>query len=151
MGISQPCTRPIGCRSPHQIANPIEDLPDATHNSRDPHEPPPEPAHHDPREGVQQDPLNRELRCEVVPDRRYNNREVDPLRELHREGIPDRHEGDPPREPHREVIPDRRDNPREGDPLRNSREPRDTFHHDPRDPLPDPRQPLRDGAAVVGM
>ncbi|KAG1777170.1 hypothetical protein EV702DRAFT_1197491 [Suillus placidus] len=135
-------------QEPPQIANPVEDLPDATHNSRDPHEPPPEPPHHDPHEGVQQDPhkndppRNRELQHEVVPDRRYNNREVDPLRELHREGIPDRHEGDPPREPHCEVIPDRRDNPHEGDPLRNSHEPWDTFRRDPRDPLPDPWQPL---------
>ncbi|KAG1776045.1 hypothetical protein EV702DRAFT_1198644 [Suillus placidus] len=130
-------------QEPPQITNPIEDLPDATHNSRDPHEPPPEPPHHDPREGVQQDPPhNRELQHEVVPDRRYNNREVDPLQELHWEGIPDRHEGDPPWEPHREVIPDRCDNPHEGDPLRNSRKPRDTFRRDPRDPLPDPRQPL---------
>ncbi|KAG2739566.1 hypothetical protein P692DRAFT_20881623 [Suillus brevipes Sb2] len=135
-------------QEPPQIANPIEDLPDATHNSRNPHEPPPEPAHHDPREGVQQDPhkgdppRNCELRHEVVPDRRYNNCEVDPLRELHQEGISDHHKGDPPQEPHREVIPDRRNNPHEGDPLCNSREPRDTFRHDPHDPLPDPRQPL---------
>ncbi|KAG1782283.1 hypothetical protein EV702DRAFT_1191940 [Suillus placidus] len=135
-------------QEPPQIANPVEDLPNATDNSHDPHEPLPEPPHHDPREGVQQDPhkgdppCNRELQHEVVPDRRYNNHEVDPLWELHQEGIPDRHEGDPPREPHREVIPDCSDNPREGDPLRNSREPRDTFRRDPRDPLPDPWQPL---------
>ncbi|KAG0697119.1 hypothetical protein DFH29DRAFT_1003972 [Suillus ampliporus] len=64
----------------------------------------------------------------------------------------DSHEGvqrDPlrhPQEPHREVIPDPHD-----DPLRMPREPRhealhnprDTFRHDPRDTLRDPRQPLR--------
>ncbi|KAG1722059.1 hypothetical protein EDB19DRAFT_1835193 [Suillus lakei] len=131
-----------------QITNPIEDLPNATHTSHDPHKPPPEPAHHDPREGVQQDPHkgdpphNCKLWHEVVPDHCYNNREVDPLWELHWEGIPDCHEGDPPWEPHHEVIPDCCNNPCEGDPLHNSCEPWDTFRHDPCDPLPDPWQPL---------
>ncbi|KAG2157708.1 uncharacterized protein EDB93DRAFT_1246763 [Suillus bovinus] len=150
-------------QEPPQIANPVEDLPDATHNSHDPHDPLPEPVHHDPCEGVQQDPHKNdpphnpqephqevgdplhnlhELHHEVISDRRNNHHEVDPLRELYQEVIPDRDEGDPPQEYHHEVIPDCRDNPHEGDPLRNPCEPRDTFCHDPRNPLPDPRQPL---------
>ncbi|KIK31500.1 hypothetical protein CY34DRAFT_19860 [Suillus luteus UH-Slu-Lm8-n1] len=89
-------------QEPRQIANPIEDFPDATHNSRDP---PPEPAHHDPREGIQQDPLNRELQHEVVPERytglqapdhygpeprtdsEFTGRDSSPALELHRDAL----------------------------------------------------------------